>query len=91
MPQDEEKELLAKAKKGSVDAMFELANLYSFEGKDADAKYWYKKANKCGHRIPNKARKDLNCHLVHLMDAVWGALLLFCLLFYFCRIMCDFA
>lgn len=51
MPQDEEKELLAKAKKGSVDAMFELANLYSFEGKDADAKYWYKKADKCGHRI----------------------------------------
>ena len=48
MPQNEEKELLAKAKKGNADAMFELANLYSFEGRDADAKYWYKKAAKCG-------------------------------------------
>ena len=57
MPQNEEKELLAKAKKGSVDAMFELANLYSFEGKDADAKYWYNKADKCGHRIAKQSKK----------------------------------
>ena len=57
MPQNEEKELLAKAKKGNADAMFELANLYSFEGRDADAKYWYKKAAKCGHSTAKQRRK----------------------------------
>ena len=56
MPQNEEKELLDKAKKGNADAMFELANLYSFEGKDADAKYWYEKAAKRGHRTAKQSK-----------------------------------
>ena len=37
MADNEEKELLKKARKGNVEAMFELANLYSFEGRNDEA------------------------------------------------------
>ena len=57
MANNEEKELLQKARKGNVDAMFELANLYSFEGRNDEAQKWYKKASKRGHAGAKNSRK----------------------------------
>mgnify|MGYP003292528407 CR=1 FL=1 len=57
MADNEEKELLKKARKGNVEAMFELANLYSFEGKNDEAQKWYKKASKRGHSDAKKSKK----------------------------------
>ena len=57
MADNEEKELLKKARKGNVEAMFELANLYSFEGRNDEAQKWYKKASKRGHSGAKKSKK----------------------------------
>ena len=57
MASNEEKELLQKARKGNVDAMFELANLYSFEGRNEEAQKWYKKASRRGHGGAKKSKK----------------------------------
>ena len=57
MADNEEKELLKKARKGNVEAMFELANLYSFEGRNDEAQKWYKKASKRGHAGAKKSKK----------------------------------
>ena len=57
MADNEEKELLKKARKGNVEAMFELANLYSFEGRNDEAQKWYKKAFKRGHAGAKKSKK----------------------------------
>lgn len=57
MANNEEKELLKKARKGNVEAMFELANLYSFEGRNDEAQKWYKKASKRGHSGAKKSKK----------------------------------
>lgn len=57
MADNEEKELLKKARKGNVEAMFELANLYSFEGRNDEAQKWYKKASKRGHAGAEKSKK----------------------------------
>jgi hypothetical protein len=57
MADNEEKELLKKARKGNVEAMFELANLYSFEGRNEEAQKWYKKASKRGHAGAEKSKK----------------------------------
>lgn len=57
MADNEEKELLKKAHKGNVEAMFELANLYSFEGRNDEAQKWYKKASKRGHAGAEKSKK----------------------------------
>jgi TPR repeat protein len=57
MADNEEKELLKKARKGNVEAMFELANLYSFEGRNDEAQKWYKKAAKRGHAGAKKSKK----------------------------------
>lgn len=57
MADNEERELLKKARKGNVEAMFELANLYSFEGRNDEAQKWYKKASKRGHAGAKKSKK----------------------------------
>lgn len=57
MAKDEEKNLLAKAKKGDVNAMFELGNLYSFDGNEEEAQKWWKKAGRKGHATAKKSRK----------------------------------
>ena len=57
MDKKEEKELLAKARKGNVNAMFELGNLYSFEGNEEEANKWWKKAGRKGHKVAKKSRK----------------------------------
>ena len=57
MADNEERELLKKARKGNVEAMFELANLYSFEGRNDEAQKWYKKAFKRGHAGAKKSKK----------------------------------
>lgn len=57
MADNEEKELLKKARKGNVEAMFELANLYSFEGRNDEAQKWYKKASKRGHSGAKTSKK----------------------------------
>lgn len=57
MAKDEEKDLLAKAKKGDVDAMFELGNLYSFEGNEEEAQKWWRKAARKGHTAAKESRK----------------------------------
>ena len=57
MADNEERELLKKARKGNVEAMFELANLYSFEGRNDEAQKWYKKASKRGHSGAKKSKK----------------------------------
>lgn len=57
MADNEEKELLKKARKGNVEAMFELANLYSFEGRNDEAQKWYKKASKRGHSGAKNSKK----------------------------------
>lgn len=57
MDKKEEKELLAKARKGNVDAMFELGNLYSFEGNEEEANKWWKKAGRKGHKGAKSSRK----------------------------------
>lgn len=51
MAKNEEKELLNKAKRGNVDAMFELGNLYSFQGTEKEAQKWWKKAKRKGHKL----------------------------------------
>lgn len=45
---EDENTLLAKATEGDKIAMIELGNLYAFEGNDAEAKKWRKKANSKG-------------------------------------------
>lgn len=54
---EDEKELLAKANKGNKGAMFELGNLYAFEGNDAEAKKWWNKASRKGHTGAKKSKK----------------------------------
>lgn len=49
--------LLAKANKGNKAAMFELGNLYAFEGNDAEAKKWWNKASRKGHTGAKKSKK----------------------------------
>lgn len=50
---EDENTLLAKAKVGDKSAMFELGNLYAFEGNDAEAKKWWKKAQSKGRTGTN--------------------------------------
>lgn len=57
MEKKEEKELLAKARKGNVEAMFELGNLYSFEGNEEEVNKWWKKAGRKGHKGAKNSRK----------------------------------
>lgn len=54
---EDEKALLAKANKGNKAAMFELGNLYAFEGNDAEAKKWWNKASRKGHTGAKKSKK----------------------------------
>lgn len=54
---EDENALLTKANKGNKGAMFELGNLYAFEGNDAEAKKWWNKASRKGHTGAKKSKK----------------------------------
>lgn len=59
----EEKQLLAKARRGDTDAMFELSNYYTSIGDKEKASKWLKKAKRRGHKGAKRFSKYLGMNL----------------------------